>query len=63
MRKKKSKVTQYKGFKIQERPCPDTGAELFSVFTKEEWDYGAGYRCAEWDATTMEEAHQFIDSY
>lgn len=57
----KTKVTQYKNFKIQEVKG-DTQTE-FHVYTNEEWSYGKGFRYAEWEAGTIEEAKEFIDSY
>ena len=59
----KRTVTTYKGFKIQERSDFDTGNPIWTVYTAEEWSYSKGYRSPEWDAVTMEEAKQFIDSY
>ncbi|MGG3278982.1 hypothetical protein [Paenibacillus solani] len=61
---KKPKVNiMYKNFKIYEETDITTGDPIFAVYTKEEWGYGKGYRSSEWDATCLEEAKQFIDSY
>jgi hypothetical protein len=54
----KKVVTSYKGFKIQQ-----IDTNMFLLFTKDEWSYGEGYRSAEWEAGTIEEAKQFIDCY
>lgn len=60
--KVKGKVTTYKGFKVKE--CLDgQGNMVFKVYTKDEWGYGEGFRSCEWEACTMQEAHDFIDSY
>lgn len=53
-----SKVRSYKGFKIEE-----AAADTFNVFTADEWGYGKGFRYPEWEASSLEEAKQFIDSY
>ncbi|WP_188066675.1 hypothetical protein [Brevibacillus brevis] len=53
----------YKGFKIQEGTDITTGNQVFKVYTKEEWAYGEGFRSYEWEACTMQEAKEFIDSY
>ncbi|EJW14066.1 hypothetical protein M5X05_26865 [Paenibacillus alvei] len=55
--KTKPKVVSYKGFKIKE-----VGDE-FHVFTKDEWAMPAAVRVVEWEAGTMQEAKDFIDSY
>lgn len=57
------KVTTYKGFKIQEGTDITTGNPVFKVYTKEEWSYGEGFRSYEWEAVSMQEAEEFIDSY
>lgn len=54
----KKKVTTYKGFKIQQ-----VSENEFNVYAKDEWEYGAGLRQIEWEAGTMQEAKDFIDSY
>lgn len=59
----KSKVSTYKGFKIKETVDIDTQNPLFVVYTKEEWGYGEGFRTYEWEACSMQEARDFIDSY
>ena len=51
------KVSTYKGFTIA------IEGGTYYLFTKEEWSYGRGYRTAEWEAGSMEEARNFIDSY
>lgn len=53
----KAKVVSYKSFKIKE-----VGDE-FHVFTKDEWAMPAALRVVEWEAGTMQEAKDFIDSY
>lgn len=60
---KPKKVTSRKGMKIQHTTCSATNEPLFKVYTKEEWSYGEGFRCCEWEATSIEEAHQFIDGF
>lgn len=61
---KPAKVSMmYKGFKIHEETDITTGCPLFMIYSKEEWAYGKGLRSSEWDATSLEEAKQFIDSY
>ncbi|KJD42542.1 hypothetical protein [Paenibacillus terrae] len=59
----KNKVSTYKKFKIKESIDITTGFPVFEVYTPEEWAYGAGIRSSEWDACSMKEAHEFIDSY
>ncbi|MGM1023515.1 MAG: hypothetical protein ACQEXV_24015 [Bacillota bacterium] len=59
----KRKVTTYKGFKIKESTEDSTGDILFMIYTVEEYSYGEGLRTAEWEAGSLEEAKQFIDSY
>lgn len=54
----KTKVINYKGFKIQE-----TNENMFYIFTLDEWAYGNGLRSYEWEAGTIEEAREFIDGY
>ncbi|KZE65126.1 hypothetical protein AV545_04170 [Paenibacillus jamilae] len=58
-----SKVKQYKGFKIHETQDITMGSPLFVVYTAEEWAYGKGIRSNEWEACSMQEAKDFIDSY
>lgn len=53
-----SKVKQYKGFKIVMNH-----EERYDIFTKEEYSYGKGYRSAEHDAGSIEEAMEYIDCY
>ncbi|MGG4106721.1 hypothetical protein AAXB25_22745 [Paenibacillus lautus] len=61
---KKAKINiMYKGFKIYEEEDITTGDSIYAVYTKEEWEYGKGFRSSEWDATSLEEAKQFIDCY
>lgn len=55
------KVTSYKGFKIQEQE--EDNHILYVVYTKDEWAYGNGFRSSEWEACSMKEATDFIDSY
>lgn len=60
----KPRVSTYKGFKIHEttdRVKPEQAA--FIVYTTEEWLHGKGLRYPEWEAGTMQEAKDFIDSY
>ncbi|MGG1669964.1 MULTISPECIES: hypothetical protein [Paenibacillus] len=57
------KIITYKGFKIKERNDDSTGYPVFDVYTKEEWSYGSGLRSAEWEAGSLKEAKEFIDSY
>jgi hypothetical protein len=54
----KTKVTSYKGWKIQQ-----VGENDFRVFTADEWSYGEGFRYPEWEAGTIQEAKDFIDCY
>ncbi|KTS84452.1 hypothetical protein NS115_03745 [Paenibacillus jamilae] len=58
-----SKLRSYKGFKIKETIEDSTGDALFMIYTAEEYSYGEGLRTAEWEAGSLEEAKQFIDSY
>ncbi|MGV6935970.1 hypothetical protein ACWA2B_10690 [Paenibacillus sp. CMM36] len=58
-----TKVTQYKGFKVHETQDIAMGSPLFVVYTPEEWAYGKGIRSYEWEASTMQEAKDFIDGY
>lgn len=51
----KSKTHTYKGFKIHEVN------DMFKVYTAEEWSYGKGFRCFEWEACSMKEAQDFIN--
>ncbi|WP_028559004.1 hypothetical protein [Paenibacillus pinihumi] len=60
---RKSKVISYKGFKIKESNDTTTKLPTFKVYTSEEWQYGEGYRLYDWEACSMEEATEFIDSY
>jgi len=53
-----STVTTYKGFKIEQ-----VGEDEYHVYTGEEWEYGTGFRTAEWEAGSIQEAQDFIDSY
>jgi hypothetical protein len=53
------KVKTLKGFVI----ALDTraGYPMYPVYTKEEWGMGI-FRCYEWEACTMKEAEDFINS-
>jgi hypothetical protein len=53
------KLQQYKGFVIAENK---KGDYPFLVFTKDEWSYGAGVRYPEWQADSVEEAREWIES-
>lgn len=53
-----TKVKTYKGFVIG----LDSNGR-YQLYTKDEWSYGKGYRYAEHDTCTLDEAKQFIDSY
>lgn len=53
----------YKGFRIYEEKDITTGCPVYAVYTSEEWKYGKGIRSSEWDATSLEEAKKFVDSY
>ncbi|MEC0136148.1 hypothetical protein P4H94_04500 [Paenibacillus macerans] len=59
----KNKVTSYKGFRIKESVDFITKLPVFKVYTAEEWAYGEGFRCYEWEACSMKEAMDFVDSY
>ncbi|MFD3260871.1 hypothetical protein ACE3MQ_19945 [Paenibacillus lentus] len=59
----KKRVTTYRGFKIRESIDYITGKPVFRVYTKEEWAYGSGFRCYEWEACSMQEARDFVDTY
>lgn len=52
------KPITYKGFKIVQLPDG-----RFEIYTSEEWAMGKGYRYAEFDTGTIEEAKDFIDCY
>lgn len=59
---KNGKLTTYRGFKVHEVPDIDhEGHTLFKVYTPEEWSRGYGFRCLEWAACDLEEAHHYID--
>jgi len=51
------KLRSYKEFIIA------TDGTMYYVFSKEEYGYGEGLRSAEWEAGTIKEAIDFIDSY
>ncbi|WP_145142207.1 hypothetical protein [Paenibacillus sp. Y412MC10] len=53
----------YKGFEIHEETCTTTGSPHYMIYTKEERAFGKGGRSSEWDASSLEEAKQVIDSY
>lgn len=57
------KPVTYKGFKILEENDQHSDGTVFNVYTKDEWSYGKGFRMVEWEAGTMQEAKDFIDSY
>ncbi|URJ36630.1 hypothetical protein MF625_001049 [Paenibacillus polymyxa] len=57
------RVTTYKGFKILQRTDHTTQLPVFAVYTKDEWTYGEGFRSYEWEACSMKEAREFVDSY
>ena len=52
------KLKQYKGFIVA---IDKEGTH--HIFTKEEWSYGHGCRYPEWEADTLNECLEFIDSY
>ena len=54
----RKKTMKYKGFTIQE-----DGKGRYNLFTKDEWEMGNGYRYAEHDTCSIEEAKEFIDDY
>lgn len=51
------KPKKYKGFVI----APE--GEFFQIYTMEEWKYGAGYRYAEHETGSIDEAKEFIDDF
>ena len=53
----KSTVVSYKGYKIEE-----VNNTVFHVYTAEEWAYGKGLRYFEWEAGSLTEAKEWIDS-
>lgn len=53
-----AKVRAYKGFKIEE-----ANENTFNVYTADEWSMGKGFRYPEWEAGSLQEARDFIDSY
>lgn len=57
------KVITYKGFKIKEGKDEITDNPIFNIYTEEEWSYGSGLRSSEWEAGSLKEAKEFIDSY
>lgn len=52
------KVKSYKGFVVA---MDQEG--IFNIFAKDEWRLGDGFRYSEFEAGTMNEALDFIDSY
>lgn len=52
------KIRQYKGFVIAE-----DSEKRYQLFLKDEWSMGKGYRYAEHDTCTINEALEFIDDY
>ncbi|WP_090739336.1 hypothetical protein [Paenibacillus sp. Mc5Re-14] len=60
--KSKSTIITYQGWKIKQKK-DQYDMDVFLCYTKEEWEYGSGLRQAEWEAGTMQEAKDFIDSY
>lgn len=60
--KTKSNISTYKGWKIKEKK-DQYGQDVFLCYTADEWSYGSGLRQAEWEAGTMQEAKDFINSY
>ena len=53
------KVKQYKGYVIAKDPHQE---DEFTIFTKDEWAYGENYRIPEWEAQSIQECIDFIDS-
>jgi hypothetical protein len=53
-----AKTIRYKGFGIKE-----VNATTFNVYTKDEMEQPAAVRYIEWEAGTLQEARDFIDSY
>lgn len=43
-----------------ETPKTSTDYSVF-VFTKGEWEYGAGYRTPDWECDSIQEALEWID--
>lgn len=60
--KNKSTITTYQGWKIKQKK-DQYDMDVFLCYTADEWKYGSGLRQSEWEAGTMQEAKDFIDSY
>lgn len=61
MADKERKVKQYKGMIIAE--VTEAGKPIYyKIYTADEWQFGKGYRYEEWEAGTIKEAMDFIDS-
>lgn len=58
MEKFKKVTTKYKGFGIVQ-----TAENSFDIFTPEEMQQPAAFRYIEWEAGSLQEAKDFIDSY
>lgn len=61
----KTKTHKYKGWTIKEvKKCVD-GQEYtdFECYTADEWTYGEGFRTVEHEASSLQEAKEFIDCY
>lgn len=52
------KVDSYKDFVIAQ-----DAEKLFHIFSADEWAYGEGCRYPEHEASSIQEAKDFIDSY
>lgn len=55
-----NKPVIYKGYKILEETDTTAQMPVFKIYTAEEWAYGKGYRSAEWEACSLEEAKEWI---
>lgn len=55
---------EYKGFIIVQanKKEIEQGESIIQIFSKDEWEYGAGCRYAEWECESIPEAKEFIDS-
>ncbi len=61
------KVTRkYKGWAIKqdiERSADGLEHIIYRCYTPEEWEYPSNIRLPEWDACSLQEAKDFIDTY
>ena len=61
------KIKTYKGWIIaqfqKENDLENFELNRFYIFTQDEWKHGKGLRSPEWDAGSLKEAEEFINSY